>query len=424
MENREEVLKMANWCLGCKLKPCSKGCPMNTNIPEFINEIKNENYKKAYNILTENNIFTHICSIICPQEDQCEGSCIRGIKQTPTNIGKLEKFVNEWAEENKLKVQLKVEKEIDNKVAIIGSGPAGLECAYELRKKGFKVTVFEKDEDFGGILKYGIPDFRLEKDKIDNIINMLKENGVEFKNNKKLGKDIHIDELKKEFDAVFIGIGAENPSLYSIGDFNNVYDSDTFLRAYNNKKFLKNLGKTVVIGGGNVAMDCSRAAVKMGAEEVSILYRRDREHMPAREVELEDAISDGVKPVFLTRVIKGIGENRKLEKLECIKTKIVDNKAIDIVNSEFTYDADTVVFAIGLRPNKDLLEKEGIALNDWGLIDVKEDGKTNLDGVFAGGDVMESKSTVCRALGSSRKAAFSIMKKLLCVVIGIIFFAM
>ncbi len=419
MEDINEVLKMANWCLGCKVKPCSKGCPMNTNIPEFINEIKNQDFKKAYNILTENNIFTHICSIVCPQEEQCEGSCIRGIKQTPTNIGELERFVNEWAIENNIKNKLEVKKELDKKVAIIGSGPAGLECSYELRKNGYKVTIYEKDNEFGGILRYGIPDFRLEKERIDNIINMLKEAGVEFKNNQKLGKNINIENLRKEYDAIFIGIGAEKPSLYDIGDFNKVYDSDTFLRAYNDKKFLSNLGKTVVIGGGNVAMDSARVAVKMGAEEVSILYRRDRKHMPAREVELEDAIKEGVKPVFLTRVIKGIGEDGKLEKLECIKTKIIDGKAIDIVNSEFTYDADTVVFAIGLKPNKDLLEKQEIKLNDWGLIEVDENGETNIENVFAGGDVMESKSTVCRALGSSRKAAFSIMKKLLCFIFAI-----
>lgn len=412
MENIDKIQEMANWCLGCKAKPCFKGCPMNTNIPEFIKEIKSKDYKKAYNILLENNVFSYICSIVCPQEDQCEGSCIRGIKQTPTQIGKLERFVNEWAEENNIKPEYKFENEIDKKVAIIGSGPAGLECAFELKKHGFRVTIYEKDEEFGGILRYGIPDFRLDKDKIDNIISLLKENGVEFKSNQRLGKDITIKGLKEKYDAIFIGIGAENPSLYSLGDFEQIYDSDTFLRAYNNNEFIKDLGKTVIIGGGNVAMDSARAAVRMGATEVSILYRRDKEHMPAREVELEDAINEGVKDVFLTRVIKGIGKNRKLEKLECIKTEIIDSKAIDIVNSEFEYEADSVVFAIGLKPNRELLEKEGIILNDWGLIKVNENGETNIENVFAGGDVMESKSTVCRALGSARKAAFSIIDKI------------
>ena len=411
MENIEKIKEMANWCLGCKIKPCSKGCPMNTNIPEFINEIKNDNYDKAYNILIENNIFSHICSRVCPQEDQCEGSCIRGIKQTPTQIGKLERFVNEWAEDQKIKVDIKVKEDNNKKVAIIGSGPAGLECAYELRKNGFQVTIYEKDEEFGGILRYGIPDFRLEKEKIDSIIDLLKNIGVQFINKKTFGKDITIKELKDEYDAVFIGIGAEKPTLYSLGEFDKIYDSDTFLRAYNNKEFIKDLGKTVIIGGGNVAMDSARAAVKMGASEVAILYRRDKEHMPAREIELEEALQEGVKDVFLTRVIKGIGENGKLEKLECIKTEVVDSKAIDVVNSEFTYDADSVVFAIGLKPNRELIENQGIKLNDWGLIEVDENGETNIENVYAGGDTMESKSTVCRALSSARTAAFAIINK-------------
>lgn len=413
MENIEEIKQKANWCLQCKTKPCmEKGCPVHTNIPEFISKIKEEKFKEAYDILQENNIFSHICGTICPQEDQCEGKCVRAIKQVPTSIGYLEKFVNEWAEENNYEFEYKVGEEKDKKVAVIGSGPAGLECAYDLRKNGYKVTIFEKDNEFGGILRYGIPDFRLSKNIIDNIINKLKKMGVDFKNNTSLGKDISIESLKKEYDAVFIGIGAEKPSTYDLGDFENIYDSDVFLRAYNNKEYLENLGDVVVIGGGNVAMDSSRAAIRMGAKSVSILYRRDEEHMPARKIELEDAIKDGVKPVFLTRVIKGTGKDRKLEKLECIKTEIIDHKAIDIVNSEFEYKADTVVFAIGLKPNKELLQKLNIELNEYGLVKVDENGRTSIDKVYAGGDAMESKSTVCRAISSARNASKAIIEDL------------
>ena len=410
MENIEEIKQKANWCLQCKTKPCmEKGCPIHTNIPEFISKIKEEKFKEAYDILQENNIFSHICGTICPQEDQCEGSCIRGIKQVPTSIGKLEKFVNEWAKENEYEFVYQVGEEKDKKVAIIGSGPAGLECAYELRKQGYQVTIFEKDEDFGGILRYGIPDFRLSKDIIKKIIDKLKKMEIIFKNNTCLGKDITIEDLKNEFDAIFLGIGAEKSSTYDLGDFESIYDSDTFLRAYNNKKYLDNLGDVVVIGGGNVAMDSSRAALRMGAKSSSILYRRDEEHMPARKIELEDAIKDGVKPVFLTRVIKGKGSGRKLEKLECIKTEIIDHKAIDLVNSEFEYKADTVVFAIGLKPNKELLQKQNIELNEYGLIKVDENCRTSIEKVYAGGDAMESKSTVCRAISSARTAAKAII---------------
>ncbi|MBR3152082.1 MAG: FAD-dependent oxidoreductase [Clostridia bacterium] len=411
MEKIDVIMEKANWCLGCKAKPCSKGCPMNTNIPEFIREIKKNNFEEAYRILIENNIFSHICSIVCPQEEQCEGACIRGIKQTSTEIGFLERFVNEWAEENDTKIKFECKKKNGKKVAVIGSGPAGLECSFELIKNGFDVTVFEKDKDFGGVPWYGIPDFRLDKKLINNIIGLLKENGVVFKNNIIFGSDITIESLKNDFDAIFIGIGAEKPSLYSLGDFDRIYDSDTFLRAYNNKEFIENLGKTVIIGGGNVAMDSARAAIRMGADEVSILYRRDREHMPAREIELEDALNDGVKDVFTTRVINGIGNGRKLDKLNCIKTEVIDSKAIDIVNSEFEYEANSVVFAIGLKPNKDLIESQGIEVNDWKMINVDENGETNIENVFAGGDCVESKSTVCRALGGARRAAHCIIER-------------
>ena len=264
MENLEKIQEKANWCLQCKARPCAeKGCPVHTNIPEFISKIKEEKFKEAYDILQENNIFSHICGTICPQEEQCEGSCIRGIKQIPTSIGELEKFVNEWAEKNSYEFEYKVGEEKNKNIAIIGSGPAGLECAYELRKNGYKVTIFEKDEDYGGILRYGIPDFRLSKDIIQNIIDKLKKMGIVFRNNTCFGKDIKIDDLKNEFDAIFLGIGAEKPSTYDLGDFESIYDSDTFLRAYNNKKYLENLGDVVVIGGGNVAMDSARAAIRM-----------------------------------------------------------------------------------------------------------------------------------------------------------------
>ena len=409
----KSLSECANYCLNCKLKPCSvKGCPMQTKIPEFIMEVKNENYENAYKILQENNIFSYICSLICPQEEQCEGSCIRGIKSEPTNIGILEKFVNEWAIENKIEYKFSKKEKNGKKVAVIGSGPAGLECSLELLKNGFDVDIYEKDNTPGGILIYGIPDFRLSKKHVNEIIEMLQKLGVKFELGKELGKNLHIEDLKKEYDAIFLGIGAEVPSKYDLGDFEQIYDADYFLKMYNNNKKIENLGNVVVIGGGNVAMDCSRAAVRMGAESVSILYRRDAENMPARKIELEEAIEDGVKPVFTTRVIKAEGKNRKIEKLQCIKTQVIDGKAIDLPDGEFEYKADTVVFAIGLKPNKDILEKEKLEYNERGLISINDKCETNIEKVYAGGDLSEAKSTVCRALGSSRKAAQAIMERL------------
>ena len=393
----EEILEKANYCLKCKTKPCSKACPMHTNIPEFITEISKGEYEKAYKILRENNMFTHICSTVCPQEEQCEGSCVRGIKQSPTQIGKLEKFVNEWAEKNNIKYISEIKKQKNKRIAVIGSGPAGLQAAYDLRKEGFEVTIFEKEKKLGGILNYGIPDFRLEKEYVNNIIEELKQLGVKFETEKELGKNIHIKELLKKYDSIFLGIGAEMPSQYNLGEFDKIYDSDYFLKAYNSNNFIKDLGNVVVIGGGNVAMDSARAAVKMGATTSNVLYRRDEEHMPARKIELQEAVEDGVNPEFKTRVIKA---------------EVIDGKAIDMPNTEFDFKADSVVFAIGLKPNKEILEKEGLQYNDNGLISIDENGKTNIDNVYAGGDLAESKSTVCRALGSARKAAKSIIENL------------
>lgn len=410
MEIEENIKEKAQYCLKCKMKPCSKACPMHTNIPEFISEIVDNNLEKAYEILRENNIFSHICSIICPQEEQCEGSCVRGIKQRPTQIGTLERYVNDWARKNNKKVNVEKSKEKQSKIAVIGSGPAGLECAYELRKNGYQVTIYEKEKELGGILRYGIPDFRLNKEFLEEIINMLKELGVNFETEKELGENIHIKELKEKFDCVFLGIGAELPSKYDLGKFEQIYDSEYFLKAYNRNNFIPNLGNVVIIGGGNVAMDSARAALKMGAKTSNILYRRDTEHMPARKIELEEAIQDGVSPVFTTRVIKANGTDGKIENVECIKTQVIDGKAIDMPNTEFEFKADSVVFAIGLKPNKEVLEKEGLAYNERGLIDIDEKGKTNIDGVYAGGDLSETKSTVCRALGSAKKAANSIME--------------
>lgn len=413
MEKIDEIKEKAKWCLNCKMKPCSKtGCPMNTDIPEFIEKIKTDEYEVAYRILMENNLFSHICSLVCPQEEQCEGSCVRSVKQTPTKIGELERFIHEWAEENQIEYSVSQLPKNGKKIAIVGSGPAGLECAIELLKNGYEVTIFEKEKIPGGILWYGIPDFRLPKKIVQKLLKTIENLGATFKTQVEFGKEVTLENLRNEFDRVFLGIGATTSMRYELakGKLEKIYLSDVFLKAYNENQFLKDLGKVVVIGGGNVAMDASRAAIRMGAEGVQILYRRDKEHMPARKIELEEALEDGVTFQPLTRVISANGEQGKMVSLNCIQTKIVDNKAVDIQGTEFTVEANTVVFAIGLKPEKELLEKQGIKLNDWGMIEIDEQGKTNLENVFAGGDATESKSTVCRALAAGKRAAEGIMQ--------------
>lgn len=411
-----EIQKKAEYCLNCKMKPCSiKGCPLQTKIPEFITEVKNENYEKAYDILQENNICSYICSIVCPQEEQCEGSCVRGIKSNPTSIGELEKFVNEWAIKNNYETQISKLENNGKKVAIIGAGPAGFECSNQLLKNGCNVDIYEKDEIPGGILIYGIPDFRLSKDLVKKVVDKLKNMGANFICNKELGKDFSLADLTNKYDAVFLSIGATESIIYSLSEneLNKVYKSDEFLRAYNEQNFINNLGTVVVIGGGNVAMDSARVAVKMGAEKVKILYRRDKEHMPAREVELDDAIKDGVEFKELTRVISANSNNGNIQSVNCIKTEIVQGKAVDVPGAEeFKENANTVVFAIGLKPNKNLIINQGIEIDDWGYVKIDKDGKTNINNVYAGGDNTESKSTVCRALAAGRKAAIGIMKNL------------
>lgn len=412
----KEVLTLASDCLNCKVKPCSmKGCPIKTNIPEFINMVKEENYEEAYKILQENNLFSYICSLVCPQEEQCEGSCVKSVKANPVHIGNLEKAVNQWAIKNNYEYKIEKKESNGKKVAIVGAGPAGLACSIELLKEGFSVDIYEKDKLPGGILVYGIPDFRLAKSIVEDLINKIKNLGANFITEKELGKDILLEEVSKEYDAVFLGIGATKSTTYSLSEdeINGVYKSDEFLKAYNENQFINNLGKVVVIGGGNVAMDSARAAVKMGAEEVKILYRRDRKHMPAREVELDDAIKDGVKFKELVRVISADTENGNIKNVNCIETEIIDGKAVDKQDVEnYKEEANTVVFAIGLKPDKNLLQNQGVELDDWGYVKIDENGKTNLENVYAGGDNTESKATVCRALAAGKKAAQGIIKNI------------
>ena len=329
------------------------------------------------------------------------GSCIKGIKGKSVQINILEKYVNDWAERNDIENIIK-DRNNGKKVAVIGSGPAGIACSYELLKKGYEITIFEKESKCGGILTYGIPDFRLDKTIVDRVIQKLKNNNVKIKNNIEFGKDILIEELKEQgYLAVFLGIGAEKPLTYDLGVDNNknILTSVDILHSYN-KGIKLDLRTVAVIGGGNVAMDSARVAKKMGAEKVYILYRRNRSLMPARDIEIKETEEDGVEIVYNTKVTKANEENGIIKSIKCIKTNIDDNKIIDIENSEFNIAVDTIIFAIGQKPKLDFeIEQEN------GLVKTYEFCKTNINGVFAGGDLVHTKLTVCKAILDGKKAA-------------------
>lgn len=416
MYNIEEIKEKASLCLNCKVPMCSnKGCPVSTRIPDFISKIKENKFEEAYQILQENNIMSEICSRVCPVEQQCMSKCVRGIKGKPVQINELEQFINDWAKENNIKYNVNnAKEEINEKVAIIGSGPAGIACAVELKKAGIKnVTIFEKEEKCGGILEYGIPDFRLSKDLVKGVIDKIKDLGIEIKNNVEFGKDITLEKLQEQgYSMFFIGTGATITSNYKLAEENskNIYQSDVFLKQYNIGKPVQNLGTVAVIGGGNVAIDSARVAKRTGAKEVYILYRRNEELMPACKSELEDALKDGVQIKYLTRVISAKIEEGKVKELNCIKTKIENEKAVDVENSEFKIKADTVIFAIGSKVDKDFFNSIGINIEN-GLIEVNKEYKTNKPYVCAGGDLVENKSSVARAISTGKKAAQTIINE-------------
>ena len=413
MKETGSVIEEAARCLNCMNRPCSNnGCPMHTPIPDFIADIKADDYKDAYDLLINNNIFSHICSIICPQEKQCEGKCVRGIKEKPVSIGFLERKVNEWAIEKEYNPKFDIERNVGLTVAIVGSGPAGLECAFELAKAGYNVTVLEKESTIGGILNYGIPGFRLDKELLNDLIKRIKQVGVKFECNKALGKDYTLKGLSDMYDYVFVSIGNYVQSEYSLSDekyVEGIYKADKFLKEYNEGVFKGKLGHTVVIGGGNVAMDAARAAKRAGAKSVKILYRRDRAHMPASEKELDEALEEDIEFVEKVRVKSANVKNGKIESLNCVRTDIIENKAADIDGTDFIQKATDVIFAIGSKTDKDLLEREGLVLTDWGQVQIDENGKTNIENVYAGGDITEETATVCAAVRSGKRAAEAII---------------
>ena len=423
--NMQEAQLEASRCLNCKNPRCVAACPVNINIPTFIQHVVEGNLKAASDVIMEDSSLPSICGRVCPQETQCEGSCILGIKGEPVAIGKLERFVGDWNLDNHAESIAKADAN-GHKVAVIGSGPAGLACASDLAKMGYEVTVFEALHKLGGVLVYGIPEFRLPKEKIvAREIDTLRQLGVKFETDVVVGRTITIDSLMEDegFDAVFIGSGAGLPKFMNIKGENliGVYSANEFLTRVNLMKAYKSnsttpiiKGKNVcVVGGGNVAMDAARCALRLGAENVYIVYRRGMEELPARREEVLHAIEEGIIFKTLTNPVEILGDEKGVvKKIKCINMELGEPDAsgrrrpIAKPGSEHEIDIDCVIMSLGTSPNPLIKSTtEGLATESWGGIIVGSDGETSLSGVYAGGDSVTGAATVILAMGAGKKAA-------------------
>nr|WP_317379753.1 NADPH-dependent glutamate synthase [uncultured Faecalimonas sp.] len=423
--NKEEAMEEATRCINCKNAKCVQGCPVAINIPGFIKEVKEGNIEEAYKIIGESSALPAICGRVCPQESQCEGKCIRGIKGEPVSIGKLERFVADYALEHDIK-PVGAEKTNGHKVAVIGSGPAGLTCAGDLAKLGYEVTVFEALHELGGVLVYGIPEFRLPKQKVvAKEIEKVKELGVKFETNVVIGKSTTIDQLIEEegFEAVFIGSGAGLPKFMGIPgeNANGVFSANEYLTRSNLMKAFDESydtpiaagTKVAVIGGGNVAMDAARTALRLGAE-VHIVYRRSEEELPARVEEVHHAKEEGIIFDLLTNPKEVlVDENGWVKGMVCVKMELGEPDAsgrrrpVEVAGSEFTMDLDTVIMSLGTSPNPLISSTtEGLEVNKWKCIVAEEEnGKTTKEGVYAGGDAVTGAATVILAMGAGKAGA-------------------
>ena len=432
----EMALDEALRCLNCKNMPCSNGCPVNIHIPEFISKIKEGDFEGAYQVISKTSSLPAVCGRVCPQESQCESKCVRGIKGEPVGIGRLERFVADWHNAHSTEAP-EVAPSNGHRVAIVGSGPSGLTCAGDLAKKGYKVTVYEALHTAGGVLVYGIPEFRLPKrivqKEVDNLIAM----GVDVETNIVIGKTLTIDELFEQgFEAVFVGSGAGLPNFMNIpGEaYKGVYSANEFLTRSNLMKAylddpvtpIMKGGNVAVVGGGNVAMDAARTALRLGAEHVYIVYRRSLEELPARKEEVEHAMEEGVDFRLLNNPVEILGyhnpDDRRDPKngcvvgMKCIRMELGEpdekgrRRPIPVEGSEFVLDVDTVVIAIGTSPNPLIKSTtKGLDVNKKGGIIVEEGtGKTSREGVYAGGDAVTDAATVISAMGAGKAAAKAI----------------
>jgi len=428
--NQEEAMEEAIRCINCKNAQCIKGCPVAIDIPAFIHEVKEGNIEEAYKVIGKSSSLPAVCGRVCPQESQCEEKCIRGIKGESVSIGKLERFVADWARENNIKLESPSALN-GKKVAVIGAGPAGLTCAGDLAKLGYEVTIFEALHEAGGVLVYGIPEFRLPKETVvKHEIDNVKSLGVKIETNVVIGKSVTIDQLFAEegFDAVFIGSGAGLPKFMGIPgeNANGVFSANEYLTRNNLMKAFDESydtpifqsKKVAVVGGGNVAMDAARTALRLGAE-VHIVYRRSEAELPARAEEVHHAKQEGIIFDLLTNPTEIlVDENGWVKGLNCVRMELGEpdasgrRKPVEIPNSEFALELDTVIMALGTSPNPLIsATTKGLEMNKWKCIVAEEEfGKTTKEGVYAGGDAVTGAATVILAMGAGKAAANGIDK--------------
>lgn len=410
---KNNIKQKAEYCLNCKNPQCRIGCPLGNNIPAFIQKVKEDNLEEAYKILCETTVMPAICGRICPHQKQCQGKCVRGIKSDPVSIGEIEAYVGDWALSNQ--ICHKNIQENNKKVAVIGGGPSGLTAATFLRRKGYQVTIYEKQKDLGGILKRGIPEFRLPNEIVEKTIEQILALGINVQCKKELGRNLELADLEKEYDAIYLSIGANIPRKMAIEgeELEGVYGGNSLLENQNHPDYTNK--KVAIIGGGNVAMDCARTIKRMGAKQVVVIYRRSEVEMPAEAKEIADAKQEGVEFLFLNNIVKILGTN-KVEKIECIKTELVQKEGetrkspVNIENSNYIMDMDYVVMAVGGKVDKDLIEKCNISTTTKKYVQVNQNNQTSDEKVFAGGDVVGQNSTVAWAASDGKNVASKIIK--------------
>lgn len=429
--NEEEALLEASRCLNCKEPRCMQKCPVSVKIPRFIEQIRNKDFAAAAETISQDSSLPAICGRVCPQETQCEGNCVLGVKGEPVAIGKLERFVADWSRDNKIKVAHAAPLN-GKKVAIVGSGPSGLACASDLARMGYDVTIFEVLHKAGGVLQYGIPEFRLPKEKVvEPEIENVKALGVKIETNVVVGRTVTIDDLleKEGFSAVFVGSGAGLPRFMNIPgeNFNGVFSANEFLTRNNLMRAFSPesdtpvyIGKKVaVVGGGNVAMDAARTALRLGSE-VTVVYRRTEKELPARAEEVHHALEEGIVFNMLTNPVEILGDEKGwVRGLRCVRMQLGEPDAsgrrspVEVPGSQFDIEADVVIMALGTSPNPLIASTtSGLQTERHGCIVASEDGATSRRGVFAGGDAVTGAATVILAMGAGRRAAAAIHKYL------------
>ena len=411
----EEIKEKVNYCLNCPVKPCAnKGCPLGNNIPGFIKAVKEEDYKKAYEILSETTVLEAVCGRICPHTKQCEGACVRGIKSKSVSIGELEAFVGDMAIKENYELAKLNKNNKDKKIAIVGGGPAGLTAAAFLLKNGYSVTLYEKYDYLGGLLLHGIPEFRLPKEIVKQTVQKIIDLGLQVKYRQELGKNLSLKQLEKEYNAIFLAFGANITTEMGVEgeELQGVYGGNQLLENQNHPDYTNK--KVAVIGGGNVAMDCARTIKRLGAQEVKVIYRRAEEQMPAENKEIQEAKDERIEFLFQNNIVKILGKD-KVEQVELIKTELVQKDGesrkvpVNIPNSNYTIDIDYIIMALGSKP-ENFVNELGLDLNKWGYINIDEKNRTSNPKIFAGGDIAGAKGTVAWAARSGRDAADSIMR--------------